>query len=219
MQYLPKLDLNNANTSHTLLIRQVGTGKNVLDVGCARGYLGAILTNQFYCTVSGLEHDAEAADIARQTYQEVLVGNVEDLTLFDRLQHSPFDVVVFGDVLEHLRQPELVLEKTKSVLKPQARVLISLPNVVTLRLRLRFLRGQFEYTDQGIMDRTHLRFFTLETAQAMIQSCGYTIDRNDCVYGPNFGRRIQQFHLPRWLVSPALLGTQFVFTARPVTRS
>ncbi len=219
MQYTPTVDLNNENSSHTLFIRQVGQYQNVLDVGCARGYTGAILVHQFQCTMSGLEYDPAAADIARQIYQEVVVGDVEDLTLFDRLQHRPFDVVLFGDILEHLRQPERVLRFTRSLLKPDGFVLISLPNVVTLRLRLRFLLGHFDYTDQGIMDRTHLRFFTLKTAQDMIRACGYTIEHLEYVIGPNFGKRLQQLRIPRHWIPPTLLGTQFIFKARSSARS
>ena len=216
MQYNPFIHLDNDNTSHAILIRLTGRSKNVLDVGCARGYLGEILIRQFDCTTSGIETDPEAAQIAREVYQEVVVGDVEDLSVFERLQYQPFDVVIFGDVLEHLRQPERVLRTVRQHLQPEGYVLVSLPNVVTLRLRLRFLRGKFEYTDQGIMDRTHLRFFTLRTAKDMIGDCGYTIDRTECVVGPNLGGRFRQLRLPRRWLPPSLLGTQFVFQAHPV---
>jgi 2-polyprenyl-3-methyl-5-hydroxy-6-metoxy-1,4-benzoquinol methylase len=216
MQYNPSIELENENSSHVLLIRLAGQGKNVLDVGCARGYIGAVLANRFGCTVSGIEVDDAAAAIARTAYREVLVGDVEDLSLLGRLRHGPFDVILFGDVLEHLRRPERVLAACRALLKPDGHALISLPNVVTLRLRLRFLLGRFEYTDQGIMDRSHLRFFTLDSAREMIRAAGYAIDRFEFIVGPNFGRRLARLGIAKRLVPPSLLGTQFVFKARPV---
>jgi len=215
MHYNPSLDLANDNTSHAILIRLAGRSKNVLDVGCARGYLGDILIRQFNCAVSGIEADPAAAQIARQVYRDVAVGDVEDLNLFERLRHRPFDVIIFGDVLEHMRQPERVLRAARAHLQADGYVLISLPNVVTLRLRWRFLRGQFEYTDQGIMDRTHLRFFTLKTARDMIHACGYSVERFEFVVGPNLGRRLRHLRIPQRWFSPSLLGTQFIFKARP----
>lgn len=214
MQYNPIVDLSNQNTSHAILIRLTGTQRNVLDVGCARGYIGATLTQQFDCQASGIEIDPDAAQQARQFYRELIVGDVEDLSTFEQLKHGPFDVIIFGDVLEHLRRPERVLQAIHVYLKPDGCVLISLPNIVTLRLRLRYLRGQFEYTDQGIMDRTHLRFFTLKTAREMIAHTGYAIEDMEYVIGPNFGRLLARLRIPKRLLPPSVFATQFVFKAR-----
>jgi 2-polyprenyl-3-methyl-5-hydroxy-6-metoxy-1,4-benzoquinol methylase len=216
MQYEPVIDLSNENSSHTRLIQLTGRGKNVLDVGCARGYVGSILIKHFSCTVSGIEADLEAAEMVRPIYQELVTGDVENAVILDRLRCGPFDAIIFGDVLEHLRQPERVLSAARPLLKPEGFVLISLPNVATLRLRLRFLLGQFEYTDQGIMDRTHLRFFTLKTARQMIGACGYSIEHFEFIVGPNFGRQLRKWRIPRRWLSPALFGTQFIFKAWPV---
>jgi O-antigen biosynthesis protein len=219
MQYNPPINLNDENTMpHTRVIQLTGIGKNVLDVGCARGNTGTILTNQFNCTVSGIEFDPFAADVARQTYREVIVGDVETLSIFSQLRFAPYEVIIFGDVLEHLRAPELVLKTIKSLLTPDGYILVSIPNIVTLRLRLRFLLGQFEYTDQGIMDRTHLRFFTLKTAREMIQRTGYAVAHFEFLVGHNFGRRLKRLRIPKqWLV-PSIFGTQFIFKIQPVKR-
>lgn len=219
MQYNPPIDLNDEYTMpHARVIQLTGSGKNVLDVGCARGNTGAILTNQFNCAVSGVEFDPIAADVARQSYCEVVVGDIENLTIFSQLRFAPYEVIIFGDVLEHLRAPEPVLRAMQSLLTPNGYILISLPNIVTLRLRLRFLLGQFEYTDQGIMDRTHLRFFTLQTAREMIRRAGYTVARFEFLVGPNFGRRLRRLRLPQQRLSPSVFGTQFIFQIQPVRR-
>jgi 2-polyprenyl-3-methyl-5-hydroxy-6-metoxy-1,4-benzoquinol methylase len=213
MQYNPFIDLSNQNSSRTIVIQLVGYGKNVLDVGCARGNVGSILATQFNCIVSGIELDPNAAELAKKIYHEVVVGDVEDSSAFEQLRHGPFDVIVFGDVLEHLRQPEIVLRASRSLLKKGGFALIALPNVVTLRLRLRFLLGQFEYTDQGIMDRTHLRFFTLKSARELILAAGYHIERFEFVVGPNFGRRLKWLRIPRHWLRAQLFGTKFIFEA------
>jgi O-antigen biosynthesis protein len=218
MQYNPSVDLARENSSHSTLIRLVGYDKKVLDVGCARGYVGRILSEQFRCQVSGIEADMAAAELARRFYQEVITGDVEKLEIFDELRRGPFDVAIFGDVLEHLRWPERVLTRVRSLLAPGGYVLISLPNVATLRLRLRFLRGKFEYTDQGIMDRTHLRFYTLKSARELVLTCGYTIVHSDSVLGPNFGRLLARLKIPVWLMPPSLLAAQFIFKAHPVEK-
>lgn len=211
MQYDPRIDLRDDNRSHTLLIQLAGHHKNVLDVGCARGYIGQILTHQFNCTMSGVEIDSAAAAQATKSYREVITGNIEDTSIFEKLNHGPFDIIIFGDVLEHLRQPESVLSASRTLLNANGFALISLPNVVTLRLRLRFLRGRFEYTDQGIMDKTHLRFFTLRTAHELIQQAGYSVEQMHYVVGPNIGRRLAQFKIPRRWLPPTLFATQFIF--------
>jgi 2-polyprenyl-3-methyl-5-hydroxy-6-metoxy-1,4-benzoquinol methylase len=188
-------------------------------MGCANGYPGRILINQRGCTVSGIEIDPAAAEAAGQTYHDVIVGDVEENGIFSRLQYKPCDVIIFGDVLEHLRRPEIVLVTARSILKLDGYVLISLPNVVTLRLRLCFLLGHFDYTEQGIMDQTHLRFLTLRTAHELIQTCGYYIEHFDFVIGPNFWRYLQWWHIPKRWLPPSIFGTQFVFKVCPEERS
>ncbi len=216
MQYNPRIDLSDDNTTaHTRIIQLVGYGKNVLDVGCARGNTGAILAKKFGCTVSGVELDPSAADIARKTYRQVVVGDLEDLLTFNKLQYAPFDAIILADVLEHLRYPDRVLTATRSLLKHDGYALVALPNVVTLRLRLRFLLGNFDYTDQGIMDRTHLRFFTLKTAREMVRASGYSIEYFEFLVGPNFGRRLKRLGIPRKWLPPSLLATKFIFKVNP----
>ncbi len=146
------------------------------------------------------------------------MGDVEENNVFSRLQHKPFDVMIFADVLEYLTKPESVLAAARFILKPDGYVLISLPNVVTLRLRLRFLLGHFGYTKQEIMDRTHPRFFALRTARDLIQACGYYIERFDFVIGPNFGRCLQRWHISKRWLQPSIFGTQFVFKVCPEER-
>jgi len=92
-----------------------------------------------------------------------------------QLIKEDFDLVIISDVLEHVTCPQVVLEEIKSYLRQQSHVLVSLPNIAHFRMRLHLLRGRFDYTDEGILDKTHLRFYTLRTARELIESCGYNI--------------------------------------------
>ncbi len=139
----------------------------ILDMGTADGYLGQLLKEAGH-TVLGVERDAALADQARIHYERLDVRDLED---FDFPYHREFDVIIFADVLEHVRDPGSVLKRSLATLKPNGEILISLPNVANFTVRLGLLFGRFEYGDRGILDRTHLQFFTLQTAKRMLDDC------------------------------------------------
>src|SRR5215207_1882662 len=103
-KYETRIDLENKNSSHALIVELVGHGKRVLDVGCAAGDLAEVLT-EHGCKVTGIEIDPEAARQAERRCERVIVGDVEDLDLSGNLDDESFDVIVLGDVLEHLKDP------------------------------------------------------------------------------------------------------------------
>lgn len=143
----------------------------VVDVGCAAGALGAGLKSERPgIQVRGVEPSGQAAERARQVLDDVLVGGAQ--------QQPPAswpapDCVIFADVLEHLADPWTVLRRWRQRLAPGGVVVASVPNVahhsVTLDL---LLRGRWDYADAGILDRTHLRFFTRETALRLFRDAG-----------------------------------------------
>lgn len=136
----------------------------VLDVGCAAGFLRAFLPqSDFY--IIGLERDPILAEQARTQYDEVYTVDLNHaLDVPIRQAH----VVVFADILEHLPEPNQTLTSLlQRYIYPKTPIIISLPNVAHLYVRLGLLLGQFNYADRGILDRTHLRFFTLRTAKAL----------------------------------------------------
>lgn len=156
------------HSSHTKIIRSIQDNVRVLDVGCATGYVGKELKRK-NCYVVGLEISRDMADIAVHYDDEVIVADVENI---EELSFSPrsFDVIVFGDVLEHLKRPDLVLINLKRYLKSDGFVIASIPNVAKLELRLKLLFGKFDYGEGGILSRSHLRFFTLATAKNFLQA-------------------------------------------------
>ena len=136
----------------------------ILDVGTASGYFGKILRGKGH-SVSGIENDAAAAEKAKGYYDSFQLADLESYEFPFRRE---FDYILFADVLEHLRDPAAVLRKCLPALKESGKIVISVPNVANLAVRLSLLFGRFDYMDRGILDRTHLRFFTLRSLHKML---------------------------------------------------
>jgi|YNPBryunderm2012_1023409.scaffolds.fasta_scaffold20302_2 2-polyprenyl-3-methyl-5-hydroxy-6-metoxy-1,4-benzoquinol methylase len=157
------------HSSHRRLLALVPPAPvKILDVGTAHGYLGAALAAMGH-TVVGIEADAEAARAAAAHYAAIYC---EDVARHPRLAEVPFDVVVAADVLEHLADPAATLRWLVGLLAPGGRILVSVPNVAFLTVRLGLLVGRFEYQPRGILDRTHLRFFTRRSLFALLRDGG-----------------------------------------------
>ena len=170
-KYDAEVDLTNPNTSHSLMVELVGHNKEVLDVGCSSGFLAEVLVAHG-CVVSGVEYDEGAADAARPVLSKLVVGDLEQLDLVAEFGEASFDVLVFGDVLEHLRTPLSVLRQARRLLRPSGYVVISLPNVAHASVRLGLLSGRFDYSPTGLLDDTHLRFFTRRSIDELLDRAG-----------------------------------------------
>jgi 2-polyprenyl-3-methyl-5-hydroxy-6-metoxy-1,4-benzoquinol methylase len=162
--------------AHAKLLAAVGTGKRVLDVGCSSGYLAEPLSQRGN-TIVGLELDPGAAREAERFCERVLVGDVETMGL--PLEPGSFDVVLGGDVIEHLRDPAAALARLRPFLRPGGRLVLSTPNVANWAIRLSLLAGRWRYTDRGILDRTHTHLFTRATLAETIRAAGYEEVRID----------------------------------------
>jgi 2-polyprenyl-3-methyl-5-hydroxy-6-metoxy-1,4-benzoquinol methylase len=175
-RYDAQIDLSNPNVSHSQVIDLVGRNKRVLDVGCATGYLARQLGTRG-CTVSGIEVDEKVGEEARPDLEQLVVADLNVTSIADRLQPESFDVIVFADVLEHLLDPDRVLEESIRLLAPGGRIVISIPNVGHGALRLALLQGRWDYTDTGLLDRTHIRFFTRRSLLEMVGGAGLAIEQ------------------------------------------
>jgi SAM-dependent methyltransferase len=145
-------------------IQQEPRPVRILDVGCAAGYLGKILRERGHY-VTGIESDAAAAKKARACYD---VFHLADLETFAFPFRGEFDYILFADILEHLRDPAAVLRRSLPSLKDSGKIIVSLPNVANWVVRLSLLFGNFDSADRGILDKTHLHFFTLRTLKNMM---------------------------------------------------
>lgn len=159
--------------------RAIHRGSNILEVGCATGYVGEYLVRELGCRVTGVEYVLSAAERSRERrcYDDVLVGDIQDPATVSGLPKGSFDFVLFGDVLEHLFQPNKALEVVKPLLKPDGHILICVPSIVHWSIRLRVMKGQFDYTETGPLDRTHVHFFTPKSARELMAATGLRIVR------------------------------------------
>jgi 2-polyprenyl-3-methyl-5-hydroxy-6-metoxy-1,4-benzoquinol methylase len=165
---------NRQGTSHALLVEMAGANKRILDVGCDTGYLGEALA-AFGNHIAGFEMNAVAAELASSRLDRVEVGDVESTNLVELFGRSSFDLVIFGDVLEHLRDPLSALRQARPLLAPGGSVLISTPNVAHGDVRLALLSGRFNYTKLGILDQTHTRFFTRDSLVEFLHDAGFVL--------------------------------------------
>lgn len=172
--YQAAVDPAETNTSHALMLELVGPDKAVLDVGCASGYLAEALGKNG-CVVSGIEYDLAEAEKARPFLSELVVADLNAVSLADKFAPASFDAIVFGDVLEHLLDPLAVLKSSLGLLAPGGTIVISIPNVAHGAVRLSLLQGRWNYTPTGLLDRTHVRFFTFETLTAMLHGADLTV--------------------------------------------
>ena len=158
--------------AHRLLLDAVPDGARVLDAGCASGYLAAELTRRG-CRVTGVEADPVAAERARAHCEAVVVGDVEDAGCRGELAAlAPYDVVLCGDILEHLRDPWSALRALASL---GGLVVLSVPNIAHWTGRRALACGRFPYVEHGLFDRTHLRFFTRSSARELAERAGLTV--------------------------------------------
>ncbi|AKG22277.1 class I SAM-dependent methyltransferase [Calothrix sp. 336/3] len=181
---LSEADLDD-NSSLKKMLHLVGENKQVIDFGCATGYFAKLLAAK-NCQVTGIELNPKAAKMAEKYCEKVIVADLDYISLEDILSSQIFDVAVFGDILEHLRNPWKVLTEIRNFLNPDGYIVASIPNIAHGAVRLNLLQGKFEYTNLGILDDTHLRFFTRETIYDLLEKSGYLIDVMERITLPIF---------------------------------
>jgi len=183
----------------------------VLELGASSGYMTEVLERKG-CTVDAVELNATDAAKAARHCRKIVVGSVEDSATFAGFG-GPYDVVLMADILEHLRSPEAALREVRKRMHPDARALVSLPNIAYFRMRLDLLKGRFDYADYGLLDRTHLRFYTLKTAVALFAAAGLSLE--EVIVPPprvpRFGR-VKGWVKSRW---PELFALQIIYRLRP----
>lgn len=172
-------DMKNirANDSWFKIETFVPEGARVLDVGCSSGNLGKALkkSKKIYCV--GIDIDIEDTNLAKKVLDEAHVINLEndDLNFL-----GTFDVIIMADVIEHLVDPVMVLQKLKPLLKKKGKFIFSIPNMANVTTRLELLKGRFEYKDFGLLDRTHIHFYDHAEVERIFAAAGYVVKETDC---------------------------------------
>jgi 2-polyprenyl-3-methyl-5-hydroxy-6-metoxy-1,4-benzoquinol methylase len=206
-----KTKTDYSNSYNKYIFNEVPPLSLCLDVGCSTGNLGSKLKNEKGCIVDGIDFDPEAAEVAsNRGYRSV---HVMDLNIVDKIilnTQGKYDVILCADVLEHLISPNTALEELIKYLKPDGIFIISLPNVAFILNRINLFFGKWEYKKYGILDQTHLRFYTIKTGAKMIESSNlkvtmikpYNQFNNLKFFGP----------LVRWI--PTIFSYQFIVIAK-----
>ncbi len=146
----------------------------ILEIGCGAGQTGKNLKERGYDEVVGVEINRDVALLAAPHYSSVITGDVEKVDLPYEKGH--FDCILYGDVLEHLIDPWRLLREHNRLLRMEGVIVASIPNVRYYRVVKRlFARGRWDYEDAGILDRTHLRFFTLSSIEEMVTGAGFEV--------------------------------------------
>ncbi len=162
-------------SAHNLVVSLIPPSSRVLEFGCATGYMSEILKNTLNCSVIGVELMPEAGEQAKEFCERVVFGDVELLDFSEVFGGDSFDTVIFADVLEHLKNPDTVLRRIRPFLTEGGCVIASIPNIAHGSVRLSLLSGVFRYQDTGLLDNTHIRFFTRDTIQDMFEESGFFI--------------------------------------------
>ena len=197
--------------------------RRVLELGCASGILAATLKQRQECQVTGVEYLAEPAAEAATRLDRVIVGDCETLDLDALFQKGEFDCLIAADVLEHLREPESLLRRLQPFMTPDASIVVSMPNVRHAGVLEAAVEGYWSYQKWGVLDRTHLRFFTRREIDNMFARLGFEVEErrtvDDAAVGdwerlgrpisPTFGaltvngldeQEIREFFVVQWLV-------------------
>ncbi|TKR33578.1 class I SAM-dependent methyltransferase [Luteimonas gilva] len=185
IKYQFDVDLADPNNGHSLIHQlAVSSGKpamEVLEIGCSSGYVGATLVAKGH-RVTGVELDPEAAEAARSALQEVFTGDAD--AFFRAHPDRRFDAILLGDVLEHMAEPGATLARCASRLTPEGALAISLPCVAHGSIRAMLLEGRWDYADYGLLDRTHLRFFSYQGMLDLLAGAGLRIEKLHAVLMP-----------------------------------
>ncbi|MDG4550140.1 MAG: glycosyltransferase [Candidatus Contendobacter sp.] len=169
-------DLNN-RASLLQIARWVRPASSVLDIGCGPGILGRYLTEILNCRVDGIENNSAAAQLATPCYRHLIVADLEQAVLTDLFPGELYDYIIFADVLEHLRNPGHIINQALKSLAPNGRFLLSVPNVAYAGLVAELLAGEFRYRPLGLLDETHLRFFTRKSLDRWLSAHGLAVCR------------------------------------------
>jgi len=192
----------------------IPNNKKILDVGCNTGNLGEKLIKNKNCEVWGIDYSKRVVGIAKKRLNKAIFFDIESYKI--PFKNEKFDIIIFGDILEHLRYPEDILKKYSQLLNEDGLIIASIPNVASIKVRLKLLFGNWNYKLGGILDKTHLRFFTKKTIKELFENSGYKIIKMDSTPGfifkySNILKKMAEFLCK---IYPKLFALQFIITAK-----
>lgn len=210
-------------SSLSVLAHMISPGASVLDLGCGSGALGAYLCAELNCSVDGVTISTQEAEIAKPHYRHIVTANLDELDVSQAFAGQQYSYIVCADVLEHLKHPERILDACQSLLAPQGQLLISIPNASYSGLQIELMSGEWRYRTEGLLDRTHLRFFTRISLLRFLQEQQWSPLSLDVIERPLDDSEFQHIaadELPpavlrHLMAQPDALTYQFICVAQP----
>jgi methionine biosynthesis protein MetW len=181
--------MNNKNSSQTLVLEQIKPDSTVLEMGCATGYMTKYMKEKLGCTVDVVDLDCENVRKAEAYAREAMCDDIDDGIWFIRLYQNTneYDYVLFADVLEHLREPKDALKWAVRLLKPDGKIVISIPNICHNDIIIKLFYDRFTYTCLGLLDNTHIHFWGLQDFANFAEQAGLKITDTRMVKFPTQG--------------------------------
>ncbi|MBP0014388.1 MAG: methyltransferase domain-containing protein [Roseofilum sp. SBFL] len=195
------------------------TARRILDIGCGAGVIGKQIKQIMDCEIIGITNNESEVATSSEWLDKVVLHDLNEIFPRDKL--GEFDCIICCHVLEHLYQPQQLLQQIKSSIKSDGILVVALPNILFWKQRLEFLKGCFRYADDGLTDRTHFRFFDWQTSHQLLKENGYRIlnsEGNGFLplpmirnYFPKSSVKLDRIATEQF---PGLFGWQFVFTCQ-----
>lgn len=169
---IPKLSPNNSLVQALSYIKM---NSKILECGCASGYVTKYLKENLNCNVSIIEIDEICYNKARQYAKDGFNGNLNEQEWFNYYKNQKFDYILFTEVLEHLTQPKQTLLAARELLKPEGKIIITIPNICHNDIFIRMFYNYFTYTSTGLLDDTHIHFWGLNDIEPFCNSAGLKV--------------------------------------------
>lgn len=180
-KYNEKINLNDRN-SLSILLNRICPNSVILEFGPAAGRMTEFLSIVLNCNVYAVEIDVNAAKVAEKFTEKIVIDSIENYTWEKEFENLKFDYIIFADVLEHLYNPEEVLVRVRNFLKSDGSILISIPNIAHNAIILGLMKNEFNYSPLGLLDNTHIRFYTKQTFDEIILKNNYFIYYETAIY-------------------------------------
>ena len=217
-KYLYQLNKNALSYEEILTFDIIAKGSKVLEIGCNAGLFSKYLKQNKNVTITVVDIDYRVAEIAKKNVDNLVIGDIENADVLDKIKnYGPFNYIILLHILEHLIDPWKLVIKLKYLSSPNAKILCAVPNIANWNSRaLLFFKGRWVYEETGIMDRTHLRFFTIKTFKELFETTNLVIDNIQylnanipLVDNINFLRKIRSSFIPvtKKMFPPSLWAT------------
>lgn len=170
------IDFKNDSNPLFIISKILRERTKVLDIGAGNGIFAKyLMENHFECCIDGIEPSKYASQLAKQYYRKFYIGEAQEF--YKEIKSEEYDYIILADVIEHMQNPLNLLKELRAIIPYQCKIILSLPNVAFGAVRFSLMNGIFDYSDSGILENTHLRFFTLKTIESLVENSEFYIEK------------------------------------------